>query len=276
MTTPNDTQPGRRPPSTPPPEGAPPPPATKPHRRPETPKLEVSGSVGGDAVAGDYEKNIRAGRDVVGRDVVTTTTNVGFSAVAVQRLLITVGVMVFVTAACFFSGGVVVGGAALAALDTTVASDDPAAAAEFANLLQTLRALPPGHTVQFSFTEQQLSAYFRQRVAPTLPLDITNAKARLLASGNLVIGGRAGALGGAQFAATFEWQDEPGTPLRLDAAAVEVLPLRNRVFGWVAVPAPVLRPLTDGLNDLFGSVQVTELVPEAGQADTWTATATGQ
>jgi hypothetical protein len=250
-------------------------PETKPHARPELPPVEVSGRVGGDVVVGDYEKNVRAGRDVVGRDVVTTsnTTNVGFSAAAVQRLLITVGMMVFVTAACFFSGGVIVGGTALAALDRQVASDDPAAAAEFAELLQILRDLPPGQVVQFSFTEQQLSAYFRQEVAPTLPLDITEAKVRLLDSGDLVVGGRAGALGGARFAATFVWQDEVGAPLRLDAAAVEVLPLRNRVFGWVAVPTLVLRPLTDGLNDLFGGVQVTDIGPEAHLEDTWTATA---
>ena len=234
--------------------------------------------MGGDVVAGDYEKNVRAGRDVVGRDVVTTanTTNVGFSAAAVQRLLITVGAMVFVTAACFFSGGVVVGGAALGALDRQVNSNDQTAAAEFAELLQILRDLPPGQAVQFTFTEQQLSAYFRQQVAPTLPLDITDAKVRLLDSGDLVVGGRAGALGGAQFAATFEWQTGAGGPLRLDAAAVEVLPLRNRVFGWVAVPTGLLRPLTDGLNDLFGGVRVTDIAPEAHLEDTWTATAISQ
>jgi hypothetical protein len=237
--------------------------------------VEVSGQVGGDVVAGDLEKNIRAGRDVVGRDVVTTTntTNVGFSAAAVQRLLITVGSLVFVTAACFFSGGVIVGGTALAALNTTVDSDDPQAAAEFAELLQALNALPPGAAIQFSFTEQQLSAYFRQVVAPTLPLDITAAKVRLLDNGGLVVGGRAGALGGAQFAATFEWQTTPGAPLRLDAAAVEVLPLRNRVFGWVAIPTPLLRPITDDLNQLFGGIQVTEIVPEADVANRWTVTA---
>ncbi len=276
MTTPNDTQPGRRQRPPAPPSGDPP--TTKPHQRPELPAVEVSGRVGGDVVAGDYEKNVRAGRDVVGRDVVTTTntTNVGFSAAAVQRLLVTVGALVFVTAACFFSGGVIVGGTALAALDKEVASDDPAAAAEFAELLQTLQALPPGTSVRFTFTEQQLSAYFRQQVAPTLPLDITEAKARLLDSGNLVIGGRAGALGGARFATTFAWQDTAGEPLRLQAAAVEVLPLNNRVFGWVAVPAGLLRPLTTGLNDLFGGIRVTSIAPEAHPEDTWTATAISQ
>src|SRR5574341_666246 len=60
---------------------------------------------------------IKAGRDVeiAGRDIVTVER--GFSAAQVQRLLITVAVIVFVTAACFFSGGLILGGAALAALN---------------------------------------------------------------------------------------------------------------------------------------------------------------
>lgn len=270
MTTPNDTQPGRRP--------APPPADTQPHARPELPRVEVSGTVGGDVVSGDYHKDVRAGRDVVGRDVVTTTntTQIGFSAAAVQRLLITVGAMVFVTAACFFSGGLAVGGAAFVALGRPVNSDDAQAAAEFAAGLQELNSLPPGTTVRFTFTEQQLSAYFRQQVAPTLPLDIREAKLRLLDSGQPVVGGRIGALGGAQFAATFDWQTTPGQPLRLTAAAIEVLPLRNRVFGWVVVPTRLLRPVAEHINALFSGIQVTAIAPEPHLADTWTVTAISQ
>ncbi|MEP7199646.1 MAG: hypothetical protein ABI874_07510, partial [Chloroflexota bacterium] len=37
------------------------------------------------------------------------TVTTGFSAQAVQRLVITVGVLVFVTAVCFLSGGIVIG-----------------------------------------------------------------------------------------------------------------------------------------------------------------------
>ena len=276
MTTPQDTQPHRRPPVQPPAET--PAPSTQPHERPVVPPVELSGRVGGDVVVGDYEKNIRVERDYVGRDVVNTTntTNVGFSAAAVQRLLITVGIMVFLTAACFFSGGLILGGATFAALDREVDSDDALAAVQFAELLQTISSLPPGVSVTLNFTEQQLSAYFRQYVAPTLPLDITEAKLRLLDDGDLVVGGRAGTLGGAQFAATFEWQDEPGAPLRLDAAAVEVLPLDNNAFGWVAVPTFLLEPLTGGINDLFGGIRVTELEPETGSPDQWNVTAIGQ
>jgi hypothetical protein len=242
------------------------------------PPVEVSGRVGGDVVVGDYEKNIRVERDYANRDVVNTTntTNVGFSAAAVQRLLVTVGIMVFVTAACFFSGGLLLGGATFAALDREVDSDDALAAAQFAELLQTINNLPPGVSVTLNFTEQQLSAYFRQVVAPTLPLDITEAKLRLLGDGDLVVGGRAGSLGGAQFAATFEWQDVPGAPLRLDAAAVEVLPLNRNAFGWVAVPTLLFEPLTGGINDLFGGIRVTELEPETGAPDHWNVTAISQ
>ena len=64
--------------------------------------------------------DVNVGGDIVGRDKVTqtttTVTNVGMAPEAVRRLVITVGVMVFVTALCFFSGGLVVGAAALQAL----------------------------------------------------------------------------------------------------------------------------------------------------------------
>lgn len=67
-----------------------------------------------------------------------------------------------------------------------------------------------------------------------------------------------------------------GAPLRLQAAAVEALPLNNRVFGWVAVPTLVLRPVTESLNTLFGNVRVVDLAPTADADDTWMATAVGQ
>lgn len=257
---------------------APPPPA---RRAAPPPPIEISGHVGGDVIGGDRTETTTAGRDVVGRDVVTTTTtNVGFSAAAVQRLLLTVGMMVFVTAACFFSGGVVLGGAAIAALDRDVASDDPALAAQFADLLATLQALPPGEAVTVSFSEAQISAYFRQVVAPTLPLNFTDGRVRLVDDQQLVVAGRAGDLANANVAATFDWQTAPGAPLRLTGAAIQALPLDDgNLFGWVAVPTPVLEPLTAGINDLFGGVRlttVTEQAPDPVQGPTWDVTAIGQ
>lgn len=253
---------------------APPPPVRQP------PAIDIRGRVGGDVIAGDRTETTTAGRDVVGRDVVTTTTNVGFSAAAVQRLLLTVGFMVFVTAACFFSGGVVLGGAAIAALDSPVDSDDPALAAQFGELLAAMQNVAPGEAVSFTFTEAQISAYFRQVVAPTLPLDLTDGRVRLLGDDQLVIGARAGDLANANVAATFDWQATPGEPLRLTAAAIQVLPLGNALFGWVAVPTPVLQPLSAGINDLFGGLQLTAvdaLPPDDPiEGPTWDVTVIGQ
>jgi hypothetical protein len=256
MTAPGDTQPGksvRRP--------ADPAPTPPPTPAPAPPPLQVSGTVGGDVAGRDVNKELNAGRDIVGRDVVTTTTttNVGFSPAAVQRLVISVGVLVFVTAACFFSGGVVVGGAALVALDRPVNSNSEAAARRFAEKLQALQALPAGQAFKFTFTEEEISSYFRLIIAPTLPGEISNGKVRLLDNGELVVGGQAGFLRDANFAATFAWQDVPGAPLRLKGAAVRLLPGES-AFGWVAVPGVVLQPVTGQINSLFGGVQFTSVV----------------
>ena len=92
MSTSPPTQPGE--PRRPPPRAD----ETQPRLRPEPipPAIQVGGSVGGDVAGRDLNKTTTAGRDVVGGDVVTTT-NVGFSIEAVQRLVITVGVLVFAT-----------------------------------------------------------------------------------------------------------------------------------------------------------------------------------
>ncbi|MCC7358231.1 MAG: hypothetical protein IT317_02065 [Anaerolineales bacterium] len=303
------------PPAAPPPEGDPPQPATQPHTRPEPPPtgpsrlppptrasdppstqpsarpvapltpppepprpaVAVSGRVGGDVIAGDRNETNTAGRDIVGRDVVTnTTTNVGFGYAAVQRLLVTVGVMVFVTAACFFSGGAVLGGAAIAALNKPDTSLSAGLAAQFADMLATLQDLPPGEAATVQFTEPQISAYFAQTIAPALPLDITEGKVRLLGEDQVVVGGRAGGLGNLNFAATFDWQDTPGAPLRLSAAAVQALDLGKLPFGWVAIPTTPFQSLAGGLNDLFSGVQITAVQSLPAEVPVWNVTVVGQ
>jgi hypothetical protein len=266
MSQPDQTQPGDRP--------KPLPAETQPRlRRPPTPAIHVGGSVGGDVAGGDLHKTTTAGRDVVGGDVVSTT-NVGFSVEAVQRLLFTVGALVFVTAFCFFSSGFVLGGVALAALDQDVASS-PDAATRFANQLAALQNLQPGETATFSFTEDEISSYFRFVVAPRMgALDIANGKVRLLDNGRLVVGGQAGALGGVEFAATFAVTDTPGQPLDLNAAAVKLLPTRGTPFGWVLVPTLALGNVEETLNALFGNVQILDTAAnDAG--DGWTVSVVG-
>jgi hypothetical protein len=224
--------------------------------REDAPRPSGSGGVGFES-----QRDVNVGGDIAGRDVVSSTTNVGFGPREVQRLIVTVGAIVFITAGCFFSGGLAVGGVAFAALNTQVNSDDPAAAVSFQAKLQQLRALPPGQSFVFPFTEKEISAYFRQALAPQM--GVTNGKIRLIGDRQLVVGGQGGVLGNLPFAATFELQNTPGAPLRLRAAAVQILRLENSSFGWVFVPTALLQPLEDNLNSLFSNVQITQVVQTA-------------
>lgn len=213
--------------------------------------------------------SVSAGRDVKIDEFVggNKTTNIGLGAPAVQRLLITVGVMVFVTAACFFSGGVAVGFGAFVALNKSVNSDNPEAAARFETSVQELRALPAGQPFAFGFTEEEISSYFRLIIAPQI--GVTDGKVRLLDdAGTLVVGGRADDLNGLRFAATFQWQNVPGAPLALKAAAVQVLPTGNAPFGWVALPSALVQPIAHQINAIFGNVTVTTVTDQTISPET--------
>src|SRR5260221_7346147 len=167
LTDPNETLPGAGPKPLPPagePAVTPPAPTapaceTAPHPRPAAPPPpppHIGGNVGGDVAGGDLNKELNAGRDIVGRDEVTNTTtnttNVGFSAAMVQRLIVTVGALVAATAACFFVLGSVSAVAVAVAFNRPVNSNNQAAPPSFADNLAALRALPPGQPYEFSFT----------------------------------------------------------------------------------------------------------------------------
>ncbi len=210
--------------------------------------------------------NISAGRDLNAGTIVggnqVITTHVGLGAAAVQKLVVTVGVLVFVTAACFFSGGLAVGVGAFVALNKNVNSNDPVAAARFETTLGQLQALPAGQPFELGFTEQEISSYFRLVVAPQI--GVTDGKVRLLDDvGTLVVGGQATELNNLRFAATFQWQEVPGAPLALKAAAIQVLPLGNAPFGWVAVPTGALQSITDQINAIFGDVTLTSVIDQS-------------
>ena len=215
-------------------------------------------------------EGVTVGGDVAGRDVVkTTTTNIGFGPKEVQRLVLTVGALVFVTALVFFSGGVAVGFLALNALNRPVNSDNPPAAARFESHINELRALPPGQPFVFGFTEEEISSYFRLNVAPQV--GVANGKVRLLDEpGQLVVGGEATQFGILPFAATFEVQDTPGAPLKITALAVQILRLNNSPFGWVFLPPALFQSGADRMNRLFANVQLTSLeVTAAAPAPAW-------
>src|SRR5688572_15807355 len=187
---------------------------TEPHLKKPPPEPEADETYPGVKIRSRRDVNVDgdlAGRDIV-KNTTTTTTHVGFGIDAVQRLVIAVGLMVFITAACFFSGGVAVGGVALAALKKNVGSSLEAANSMQAKL-DEIRALGPGIPFQFTFSEDEISSYLRFIAGP--PMGVTDGKVRLLEPGKLVMGGQADQLGGLPFAATFEVQyDTPGQPLR--------------------------------------------------------------
>lgn len=234
---------------------------TSPPPDPQRPNINIE--AGGDLNAGTF-----VGGNVTTTTTTNTNTHVGFNASQVQRLLITVGMLVFVTAGCFFTGGLAVGSAAFVALNRPVFSDNQEAALRFQSFLEDLRALPPGQSFSFGFTEEEISSYFRLILGPQL--GINNGKVRLLEVGTLVVAGQTSDLGNIPFAATFEITDEIGAPLKLKAAALQILRLGDSSFGWVAVPTGLLQNVETNINDSFGRVEIKEVRPQA--ADTWVMT----
>ena len=69
--------------------------------------------------------------------------------------------------------------------------------------------------------------------------------------------------------------DEIGQPLDLTGAAVQVLPTRGTLFGWVAVPTAALGSVEQGLNSLFGNVQIRQIAENPDVEHSWIVTVTG-
>jgi hypothetical protein len=213
---------------------------------------DITTTIGRDSAGRDIVTT--AGRDVVGHDVVSTTTitHTGLSAAEVQRLVITVGILVFVTAACFFSGGVAVGGTAIAALNRPVGKS-VAMADAMKDKLDKVVALDSGQELDLAFTEAELNSYVWHDLGPQIGLE--DAQARFLESGHFVVGGYWEDLGNSHIVATFRLQ-EGDMPIKLESAAMQVLPLGASSFGWVAIPTQVLQPLQDRLNRELDNVEL--------------------
>jgi len=218
-----------------------------------SPENQTNGEVN---VSGGRDVNVSG--DVAGRDVVkSTTTNVthvGFSEKAVQRLLLLVGAMVFVTAACFFTGGVALGFAAFPALAKQVGSSE-GAAQSFQNKLAQVQALPAGQTTLFSFTEDELSSFVKFNLSEQLGFAPQTGRARFVNDTSIVIAGQLESANNLQVAATFQLSNEPGQPLKLTGAAAQLFDTGS-ALGWVAIPTGVLQPVQDRMNELMGNVQI--------------------
>jgi hypothetical protein len=214
-------------------------------REPTEPPLtqNVSGGVtvqpGGDASVGG---------DVVGRDKVvqttTTVTNVGMTPEAVRRLVLSVGVLVFVTAFCFFSGGIVVGFAALQAFERELPSTREAAE-DFQAGLSQVQSLPPGQLFRWSYTENELSSYIRFILGPQIGFA---GRARFLSSDEVAFQGPWVGMGGRPVMVVTRMETDSPQLYYATSAAVQILPLENSHFGWVALPTGMVQPLVDALN----------------------------
>jgi hypothetical protein len=240
----------------------------------------VQSTSGGVTVGAD---DVKIGGSVVGRDQITSVgddliqgnvtnvTNVGMSPQAVQRLLITVGLVVFVTAACFFAGGIFVGANVFAALNKPVGSSQ-AAAASFEQKMDTVARMQPGDTYQLRFTEDELSSYLKFTLGPQIGL--SNARARVLGNGQFVVYGRYSDLGGLPVMLVGAPQADSDQLFQLAQSSVQVIPVdsgqANTVsnIGWVPVPNAIVQPLVDrafapaGQRYTFTNVSVSN--PSAG------------
>jgi hypothetical protein len=209
----------------------------------------VSGGVtvqpGGDA---------NVGGDVVGRDKVTqstTVTNVGMTPEAVRRLVIAVGAMVFVTAFCFFSGGIVVGAVALQALGRPVDSS-LANAATFQARLDEVNAKEAGEWVVWSFTEGELSAYFRHELGPRIGIASETGRARILPNETVEFYGRWSGLSKLPVLVVTSIEKDSATLYHLKSAAVRLFGNEDSAFGLIALPNFVAQPLVDAINADIG------------------------
>jgi len=204
--------------------------------------------------------DVDVGGDVVGRDKVTQTTssvtNVGMSPEAVRRLVVSVGMLVFVTALCFFSGGVVVSFAALQAFNRPLPST-MAAAQDFQAGLSQVQDLPAGQPFRWLYSETDLSSYMHFILGPQIEFD---ARARFLSDDQVAFQGSWSGLGGRQVTIVTRMEINSPQVYHATSAAVQILPLGDSSFGWVALPVSTVQPLVDAINQGIGTGYVAKAI----------------
>ena len=227
---------------------------SEPPTPPEPPKSSVTQNVSG-GVTVQPGGDAKVGGDVVGRDKVvqttTTVTNVGMTPEAVRRLVITVGVMVFVTALCFCSGGIVVGAIALQSLGRPVDSS-PENAASFQAKLDQVNAAEPGQLLVWGFTEGELSAYFRHDLGPRIGIAPLTGRARFLPEGQVEFYGRWAGLFNLPVLVVTNLETDTAILYHTQSAAVRLFGNETDPFGLIAVPHFMVRPLVDAINADIG------------------------
>lgn len=233
---------------------------------------------GGDVVGGNQ---ITAGGDAAGRDVIKSAVTVtGFSEKAVQRLLLTVGVMVFVTAACFFSGGVLLGSRVFTELSRppqNASGQDTGSSLEAASSLQrkleAANELPRGQPARLAVSEDELSSYFQIVAGPGL--GIQAGRVRFIGDNQLAVYGELEAQGNLPFVATLRLRPGSDQVVQAESVAVQLIRIQNSTFGWAAVPVSVAAPAVDSLSSILSSgFSVTGVQPET--AYNWVVTVQGR
>jgi len=205
--------------------------------------------------------------DVAGRDI-TKVTYVGMQPEAVRRLVITVAVMVFATAACFFTGGIFVGSKVFTALNRTVNSQ-PALAASMQAKLDAIQNAQPGQTVSLNFGEDELSSYVRYKAGDQLGFVHDTGRARFIEPGLVAVSGQLAAAGNLPVVVTFKLNGDPNQPLQVESAAVHLLTIPGSDFGWMAIPTGLVSSLTTQANNLLVRGFTPESLRTAPGSEDW-------
>ena len=251
-------------------EAAPDPVAAVPAELP--PPVGVGVEAGGDVSVGGH---------VAGRDIVNTSNTgigtqtignlrVGWSEQAVLRLVITVGMLVFVTAACFFSGGLAVGGLVYKAFLDRPLTPAPEQADAFQQRLDALDSVQSGESFTLVLDEAELNAFVHYRLGPQIGFAPDTGEARLIndnGTNMIAVRGDYAPLGNLPVIATFTLTDAPGAPLQLTGVAARLFGGRDGGLGWVLVPAGWLRTVEVQVNALLGNVQLEQAVVPPGAPD---------
>jgi hypothetical protein len=206
---------------------------------------------------------VQAGGDIAGGNIFKTFIGLGENAVL--KLVIAVGLLVFLTTLCSFTAGAVTAGSLLAAFSRPVPLSEEAAQSMAAKL-DEISNMPAGSPFEVSLSETELNSYFHYVVAPDLGME--NGEARLIAGNQIAISGDLDALGGQRVVATFDVATGVERPLELTSAAVQVVDTGSAA-GWVFVPGLVLGPVESQANDALGGnfiLQSTELIPDSSPA----------
>ncbi len=209
-------------------------------------------NVSGDLVAHDKITNVSG--DLVARDKVTV---IGMPPEAVRRLVLTVGVLVFVTAACFFTGGVFLGAKAVAALGKPVDSN-PIFGQQFQATIGQIIAQPEGTQFEWTWTEEQLSSYLRNFLGPRIGLN--DARARILDDGQVIFYGKWNGFANLPVMAVVAVNTNSDRLFTLRSAAFRVFGDPKDQFGWIALPTSVLQPLVDQIDkDIGGNLKAVKV-----------------